>query len=991
MKKILITICALMMLGLASCTQKELTPVTSLGEEVSVSFTVTLPGQDGATRAYSDGYSARILSYFVYAENDDATFSELPALRGVARFGENSLTAPVSLELVSGKKYSIVFWADAKGLFVDGAPVAENPYSYSIDSKSINVSYGGVAQDESRDAFYAYKEPFVVNGAISEPIFLRRPFAQINIGTNDLEAAKKSGVEPTMSSMRVKGVSTGINLSNGEVSEPLETEIEFTEEEINFSEEFPVEPLTYKYLGMNYVLVGKDKTLIDVAFNCGTPEMTFSQVPVQRNYRTNIYGALLTNPAEFEVTIINDYDGAYKGPDQVLTIEDANEALANGSKNVSVAKAPTANAELIIPKIHEAGNTESVSVTLPAIGDGVTITVKYGNQTDNAPANVNLTMLSSDNMVIDLPNSTVTLNGAGYANVTATTAMNTLVVAENAKVERLTVKAGNVDVYGSVAKVVSKPAGTEIVFHVANAGRLREFAASIGAENTPYNKVVFDADVNFNGEEFAIPSLRNVVFEGQNHRISNFRAAHEQAAGLICNAITVTFRNLVVEGADVQATDDGKGNAYAGVFVGRSYGTMVFDNCQAVNSTVEGVNKVGGIIGFVAENHVEATNTKVVGCTIGNIEVEGESGQIGGFAGYLGNNYNSTDSFVNCSVENTTVNAYMMNESSRTISKFIGCFQGSEATDVVVIDNCTVNNVTLNGMNDMAKAFVSKFGDLLGGQRYANGKVQFKNCPLTYSLAYPAQLYTFAEMANADKGKTYFNNATVKLDADIDLAGNNWVSVNLFSANSNFTFDGQGHTVSNMSAINAVSYGNGFFSNLVSATVRNVTFDRAFVARNENGYSGNIYGIVTGYTYGNVDFENVHVINSVVSGYGKVAGLIGMAADKSGVTSLANCSVENTEVKGAYNCGGFIGLALNPVELNGSTSENVTWTRNPGDEYVELDTTLKDDISVRVQGLYYKYSEWYYGAWADYYIDQNYEDAYIATGGKLADGLCHNK
>lgn len=131
--------------------------------------------------------------------------------------------------------------ADAKGLFVDGAPVAENPYSYSIDSKSINVSYGGVAQDESRDAFYAYKEPFVVNGAISEPISLRRPFAQINIGTNDLEAAKKSGVEPTMSSMRVKGVSTSINLSNGEVSDPLETEIEFTEEEINFSEEFPVE------------------------------------------------------------------------------------------------------------------------------------------------------------------------------------------------------------------------------------------------------------------------------------------------------------------------------------------------------------------------------------------------------------------------------------------------------------------------------------------------------------------------------------------------------------------------------------------------------------------------------------------------------------------------------------------------------------------------------------------------------------------------------
>ena len=204
-----------------------------------------------------------------------------------------------------------------------------------------------------------------------------------------------------------------------------------------------------------------------------------------------------------------------------------------------------------------------------------------------------------------------------------------------------------------------------------------------------------------------------------------------QTAGLVCNAVSVTFRNLIVENAAVKAVNDGSGNAYAGVFVGRSYGTIVFANCQAVNSTVEGVNKVGGMLGFVAENHIEATGCKVVGCTISNINVPEESGQIGGFAGYLGNLYNSTCSFANCSVENSVINAYM-NREDRTISKFIGCFQGDQATDIVSIDNCSVKNVTLKGMNEMAQSFVSTYGDLLGGQRYGKGTVKITNSNTGY-------------------------------------------------------------------------------------------------------------------------------------------------------------------------------------------------------------------------------------------------------------------
>ncbi|MEE0626333.1 MAG: hypothetical protein UDG88_09765, partial [Muribaculaceae bacterium] len=53
-----------------------------------------------------------------------------------------------------------------------------------------------------------------------------------------------------------------------------------------------------------YLLVGADKATVDVAFNYGGPQnRTFTNVPVQRNYRTNIYGSLLTNTTDFNVVI----------------------------------------------------------------------------------------------------------------------------------------------------------------------------------------------------------------------------------------------------------------------------------------------------------------------------------------------------------------------------------------------------------------------------------------------------------------------------------------------------------------------------------------------------------------------------------------------------------------------------------------------------------------------------------------------------------------
>ncbi|MDE6468288.1 MAG: hypothetical protein K2L28_05245, partial [Muribaculaceae bacterium] len=174
----------------------------------------------------------------------------------------------------------------------------------------LTVTYDGAAQDESRDAFYAYRSTFRVTGPMSETITLTRPFSQINIGTSDYAAASAAGLSVENTAVTVKGVYGKLNLATGAVDEL--TDAEFTVAAIpTDGETFPYEPATYKYMAMNYVLVGPEKATVDVEFTApGTQYAgaTFTAVPVQRNFRTNIFGALLTSPAEFEVIINPDYE-----------------------------------------------------------------------------------------------------------------------------------------------------------------------------------------------------------------------------------------------------------------------------------------------------------------------------------------------------------------------------------------------------------------------------------------------------------------------------------------------------------------------------------------------------------------------------------------------------------------------------------------------------------------------------------------------------------
>jgi hypothetical protein len=283
---------------LASCSSEIDAPIAVNGE-VPVTLTAQLP--DGiASRAFSDGTTVTKLHYAVYAHSDDSTQVSDPVYS--KNISISNKTATVQLNLVSGRTYDIVFWASA----------ANSPYTYNDTTQCVTVNYdNATANDERRDAFYAVKT-LTVSGAVNDKVSMVRPFAQINIGTSDLGSINDDTLTKKQTEITTKAY-TGFNLRTGKVIGE-ETDVTFNFADIPSNEAFPYsgDGNTYNYLAMTYLLVPDEKQTVDVTLTVDSEsnfQKTYANIPVQRNYRTNIFGALLTSPLSYSVNIEAGYSG----------------------------------------------------------------------------------------------------------------------------------------------------------------------------------------------------------------------------------------------------------------------------------------------------------------------------------------------------------------------------------------------------------------------------------------------------------------------------------------------------------------------------------------------------------------------------------------------------------------------------------------------------------------------------------------------------------
>ena len=163
------------------------------------------------------------------------------------------------------------------------------------------------------------------------------------------------------------------------------------------------------------------------------------------------------------------------------------------------------------------------------------------------------------------------------------------------------------------------------------------------------------------------------------------------------------------------------------------------------------------------------------------------------------------------------------------------------------------------------------------------------------------------EYAAAEK----IDNHTILLDGDLDFGGKTLAPINNVNG---LTFDGQGHTIYN------ISYGMGknystMFEIASNTVVKDVYFEGVAVNATGTGRGATLIGYYTGGTV-----ENVHVKDVIVKGFQKLSGLVAYVTQDGGVdVTIKDCSVEDITIAASdagkvYQAGGLVGYISSSID-----------------------------------------------------------------------------
>lgn len=331
-------------LVLASCSNEEKALQNKdIADEYNLKVTVSLPDNFGSRAAVSEfgsGEVAKQLNIAVYDDNTGALVQE-----GLETFPEGSLSMTVAFNLAKGKKYNIAFFAQSAESMnsADSGLPSNGVYDFNATDGTVTVNYNNMTSDnnlaDAYDCFWGNLQTDIITEATQNVSkTLTRAVAQVNWGANDLTS--EASVHPDafgengqyiVTTLQAK-VYTVLNLLPGTCEG--EQEVALKSFAAPYTLEFPYNPNAdaadttnpYVYIAMQYVLVPWTGTTANLSLSIGndnnqgdiTFDIAVANVPLQANYQTNIYGALLTN--DLQVTV-NKYPTFYV-PDEDVPYED---------------------------------------------------------------------------------------------------------------------------------------------------------------------------------------------------------------------------------------------------------------------------------------------------------------------------------------------------------------------------------------------------------------------------------------------------------------------------------------------------------------------------------------------------------------------------------------------------------------------------------------------------------------------------------------------
>ena len=429
----------------SACSSDELASSANDSNVVNVSFSANFD-QVMPTRSVSgdtDGTQATKLYVAVYNKDNQLikAISKIGVDGSQAVETVSNKQATVSFQLVKGQTYNFVFWAQNPNATADA--VVFNP-----ETGKVSVDYTKIkANDESLDAFTAHVNNLTVTGAAQQSVTLKRPWAQVNYGSAqaDWDAAVAAGITVAKSKVTLNNVYTTLNALNGEVEgEATTTDVVLAANAIPASAT-PARTLTvsntdYKYIGLNYLLVGNEgqqsliKADLEIQKADGTVinTLAFSNVPVQRNYRTNIVGNLLTSQVQFNITLNPIYDDDNNPVFAEVKTGISKDGIGNYFVSTEVADKTTAIND-ILADAKESGISK-VKVTLP-----------------NGEYSANLYSGSS----IGISSLTIAGNGdtqVKFNNLQVMTSLFDELVIENCEIKRMPNKSWGMCVFGGSGK-----------------------------------------------------------------------------------------------------------------------------------------------------------------------------------------------------------------------------------------------------------------------------------------------------------------------------------------------------------------------------------------------------------------------------------------------------------------------------------------------------------------------------------------------------------
>jgi len=477
MKRLLLIIASSVVL-LTGCTKENVTLSNNEGELQSVTFTTAL--ENGVTTkavADGDGAAAKVNRCIMEVYYADTLYTRMYAK-------VTDKKASFTTQMVSNRTYTVAFWADCvDDPNSESGLLADKYYTTNATGGLRAIALKGtyIGNDDARDAFFHAGSYEVKQAGSSYPeVKLKRPFAQMNVITTDwdkvsfIETLKPEKVNVTLKAPLVK-----FNAVTGEASADSGVPT-LNYEAALYASPAAVSPVsaTDKTLSMDYLFASAAKEVMDIDWKAlhGTDpnvEHTFASVPYQRNYRTNIKGALLTTIGKWDVEILPAWDT----PDTnikvyVATIDDiaslnsvlaSDEAKAADEVTVTTTMPTDSDTEVVV--FTTANNEQVVNLTFTGtLGTNNTITFQNDNEsTTQGPANLNIVAPAETKLIFNNPLTHVVINGTSYASVSGTFSANSLIIPKDVTVDNLSIAAGGLEIHGTV-KAVTVTGTAETVF-----------------------------------------------------------------------------------------------------------------------------------------------------------------------------------------------------------------------------------------------------------------------------------------------------------------------------------------------------------------------------------------------------------------------------------------------------------------------------------------------------------------------------------------------